>query len=233
MGKSVVTVTGGGRGIGRAVCQRFAAEGAQTVAAARSVEELAETKRIIESSGGLCQIEPADLCESEEIQVLAESTAERFGRIDVLVNCAGVAPLVGIEELDAQVFEAILSVNVTAVYRACRAVWPIMKKQHGGVIVNISSVSSVSPYAGFAAYGASKAWVNAWTNALAEEGRPHGIRVFSVAPGAVETKMLRSVFPDYPADATLAPSDVAELVYAVTRPEYQHATGQTIFTKRA
>jgi 3-oxoacyl-[acyl-carrier protein] reductase len=233
MSPSVVVVTGGGRGIGRAVCQRFAGEGAQTVAAARSVEELAETKRLIEQSGGLCHVEPTDLSEADEIQALAETTLERFGRIDVLVNCAGVAPLVTIEELDDHVFETILAVNVTAVYLGCRAVWPIMKRQRGGVIVNISSIASVSPYAGFAAYGASKAWVNAWTNALAEEGRPHGIHVFSIAPGAVETKMLRNVFPDYPAADTLAPSDVADLVYAVTRPECQYTTGQTIFAKKS
>ena len=108
-----------------------------------------------------------------------------------------------------------------------------MKRQGGGTIVNISSIASVSPFAGFAAYGASKAWVNAWTSGLAEEGRPDGIRVFCVAPGAVETKMLRSAFPDYPAEATMEPSEIAELIHAVTQPGYRYATGQTIFAKKA
>jgi 3-oxoacyl-[acyl-carrier protein] reductase len=233
MARAVVIVTGGGRGIGRAVCQRFAAEGAQIIAAARSGEELAETKRLIEAASGLCHVEPTDLNEPDEIQALIDTTVEQFARVDVLVNCAGVAPNVSIEELDEHVFETILAVNVSAIYRTCRAVWPVMTRQQSGVIVNISSISSVSAYAGFAAYGASKAWVNSWTSALAEEGRPRGIRVFAVAPGAVETKMLRSVFPDYPKDATLAPSDVADLVYLVTRPECRHATGETIFTKKS
>lgn len=233
MDHPVTIITGGGRGIGRAVCQRFAGAGVQCVAAARSVEELAETKRLVEAAGGVCHVQPTDLSDLEDIEALVETTAERFGRIDVLVNCAGVAPLQSIEELEDEVFKAILRVNVTAVYRACRAVWPIMKRQGGGTIVNISSIASLTPFAGFAAYGASKAWVNAWTTGLAEEGRPHNIRVFCVAPGAVETKMLRSVFPEYPAEATMEPSEIADLIYAVTQPEYRHATGQTIFAKKA
>jgi len=125
-----------------------------------------------------------------------------------------------------------MAVNVNAVYHACRAVWPVMKKQKSGVIVNISSIASVDPFAGFAAYGAAKAWVNAWTKALADEGRRLGIRVFSVAPGAVETRMLRDPFPTFPADQTLRPADVADAVHALTQPGCRYATGQTVFVRR-
>jgi 3-oxoacyl-[acyl-carrier protein] reductase len=232
MSGRVVLVTGGGRGIGRAICERFAASGAQTVAAARSTDELAETKQLIEQRGGLCHIQPTDVSSAEEVKTLADVAAEKFGRIDVLVNGAGVAPLHGIEELDARIFQAILSVNVVGVYHGCRAVWPIMKRQGFGVIINISSIASVDPFPGLTAYGASKAWINLWTKALAEEGRACGIRVYAVAPGAVDTKMLRDLFPDYAPERTLRPAEVAETVFALAEPAFQHATGQVVFVQK-
>lgn len=230
--ESVVVVTGGGRGIGRAIGQRFAADGAQVVAASRTLAELEETRQVVERAGGRCHVQPMDVCEPEEIDSLIETTVERFGRIDVLVNCAGTAPQATIEELEPALFTRIMAVNVNAVYLACRGVWPVMKKQKSGVIVNISSIASVDPFAGFAAYGAAKAWVNAWTKALADEGRRLGIRVFSVAPGAVETRMLRGAFPAFPADQTLQPADVADVVHALTQPACRYATGQTVFVRR-
>lgn len=232
MKDAIVVVTGGGRGIGRAICQRFAADGAHVVAASRSAAALAETRKAIEAAGGACSTEPTDVCSPEEVDALLEGTVSRFGRVDVLVNNAGVAPQASIESLDPALFETILSVNVTAVFLGCRAVWPVMKNQGGGVIINISSVASIDPFPAFAAYGASKAWVNAWTRALAEEGRTAGIRVFSVAPGAVETRMLRDAFPDFPKDQTLQPADVADVVHALAQPTCRYATGQTVFVRK-
>jgi 3-oxoacyl-[acyl-carrier protein] reductase len=232
MNDPVVVVTGGGRGIGRAVCRRFAREGSQVVAASRTQADLEETCRLIVSDGGHCHVVPADIREPDEVHSLIGSTASRLGRVDVLVNCAGVAPLEKIEALEPDVFEAVLSVNVRAVYHACRAVWSIMREQGGGVIVNFSSMSSVDPFPGFAAYGAAKAWVNTWTKALAEEGRDAGIRVFAVAPGAVETGMLRDAFPDFPSDQTIQPEDVADVVFRLAQPDCRYVAGQTVFVKR-
>jgi len=232
MSESVVVVTGGGRGIGRAICQRFASSGAQVIAASRKVNELEETKSLIEKDGGCCEIHPTDVCKPDDMAALVETTVSRFGRIDVMINNAGVAMLGAIEELPADQFDVMLTVNVRAVYLGCRAVWPVMKKQGAGVIVNTSSVASTDPFPGFAAYGASKAWVNMWSKALADEGKPLGIRVFAVAPGAVETPMLRGAFPDFPAEQTLKPEDVAEMFYMVTQPSCRYSTGQTIFIKR-
>ncbi len=232
MESSVVVVTGGGRGIGRAICQRFAAKGAQVVAASRTVDELAETKRIIEEAGGRCHIQEADLRMGEEIDWLIEGTRSRFGRIDALINCAGVAWLGKIEDLNPSLFDTLLSVNVQAVYRTSRAVWPIMSGQGGGVIVNMSSLASVDPFPGFAAYGAAKAWVNLWTKALADEGRECGIRVYAVAPGAVETQMLRSSCPQFPADQTMQPAAVADVVFALSQPDCGEETGRTVFVRK-
>jgi NAD(P)-dependent dehydrogenase (short-subunit alcohol dehydrogenase family) len=232
MAENVVLVTGGGRGIGRAVCVRLARAGSQIVAVSRTVGELNETKASVERAGGRCHIQPADVGVQDAVRSLVDEVVQRFGCIDTLVNCAGIAPRCAIEELTTDLFEKILAVNVRSTYLTCRAVWPVMKAKGGGVIVNVSSIASVDPFAGFAAYGAAKAWVNAWTHGLAEEGRSCGIRVFAVAPGAVETRMLRDPFPDFPKRDTLDPDHVADVVHVVTQAACRYATGQTIFVRR-
>lgn len=205
MKSKVAVITGGGRGIGRAIAVRLGRGGAQVVAASRTMSELDETRQAVEKIGGTCLVETVDVSAPDELEALIESVHAKLGRVDMLINNAGVAPLNKIQELDPSQFEAMYTVNIRAVYVACRAVWPIMRKQGGGVIVNISSISSFDPFPGFAAYGASKAWVNAWTKALAEEGRPFDIRVNAVAPGAVETRMLRGAFPNFPKEQTVEP----------------------------
>lgn len=232
MNGKVVVVTGGGRGIGRAVCERFAAAGAQVVAASRSVKELKETASAIEASGGKCYFQAADVCAPGDIQSLINDTAKQFGRVDILVNCAGVAPKGPFDEMEPALFDTIRAVNIDAVYHGCRYAWPIMKRQGGGVIVTISSVASVDPFSGFAAYGSSKAWVNLWTRALADEGRAHNIRVYAVAPGAVETRMLRDAFPDFPEGQALEPSHVAAAVFGLCGEDFHYATGETVFVRR-
>ena len=232
MNQKVVIVTGGGRGIGREICARFARDGARVVAASRSTEELEATRRLIELNDGKCDVIPTDVSKAGDVRDLIGGTLDRHGRVDVLVNCAGVAPCTGIDGLDPRMHETILAVNVTGVYHACREVWPIMKEQRTGVIVNFSSVASVDPFPGLGAYGAAKAWVNTWTRALAEEGKPYGIGVFAVAPGAVDTRMLRNAFPDFPADQALQPSDVADVVHAVSQPACRYVSGQVIFVRK-
>jgi len=118
------------------------------------------------------------------------------------------------------------------VFFCTRSVWPVMRAGGGGTVVNLSSLASIDPFPGFAVYGGTKAWVNTFTKAAADEGRPHGIRVLAVAPGAVETRMLRHHFPDFPATETLAPDDVARLVEACCGPALAHSSGQTLFIRR-
>jgi 3-oxoacyl-[acyl-carrier protein] reductase len=228
----VVVVTGGGRGIGRAICARFASAGAQVVAASRSRGDLDETVRIITEAGGRCHACRTDVADVEAIDGLIDETVERFGTVHTLVNNAGVAPCEGILDLEPEVFESMQAVNVNAVFHLTRRVWPLMAARRDGVIISISSAASLDPFPGLAAYGASKAWVNAWTRGLAEEGRSLGIGVFAVAPGGVETKMLRDAFPDYPADKTLSPEDVAEMVFTLAEPRSRFASGQTVFIRK-
>ncbi|RME41365.1 MAG: SDR family oxidoreductase, partial [Planctomycetota bacterium] len=149
-----------------------------------------------------------------------------------LVNNAGIAPLGSIEEMPPSRFDELHAVNVRGVYLCCRAVWPVMKRQGGGTILNISSVASADPFPGFTAYGATKAWINGWTRGLADEGKAHGIRVFAVAPGAVETRMLRDALPDFPPEHALDPREVAAFLHTLTQPACRYASGQTIFFRK-
>jgi meso-butanediol dehydrogenase/(S,S)-butanediol dehydrogenase/diacetyl reductase len=228
----VVIVTGGGRGIGRATVLRFAKAGALVVAVARNADQLDETKQLVEKEGGRCVSAALDVCDAEAVTALANRVAEEQGRIDVLVQNAGTAAVKSMDELTLETFRHIQAVNVEAVFTGCKAVWPIMRRQSAGTIINISSVAALDAFPGFAAYGASKAWVNAWTQFLAREGRPLGIRVFAVAPGAVETDMLRGAFPDFPEEQTLAPANVADMIHLLTEPTCIHASGQTVYYRK-
>jgi len=228
MSERVALVTGGGRGIGRAICQRFARDGYRVMAVARSADELAETKQLIEADGGQCSTHATDLGMFESAREMIDTACKRYGRIHVLVNNAGIAPRAAIDAFDPATFGVMMNINVDAVFAACKYVWPVMTEQGEGAIVNLSSAAAVDPFPGFGPYGASKAWVNAFTRALADEGREQGIRVYAVAPGAVETRMLRGPFPDFPEDQTLAPSEVADLVYAVADPAGDYTSGRVI-----
>lgn len=228
----VAIVTGAGRGIGRAIAHRLAKSGASVVAVARTLSQITETCSQIKASGGIAIPIAADVTQEAEVSRLVEQTIASFGRVDVLVNNAGVAPLMRIEQTSTVDFDAVISTNVRAVFLCCRAVWGPMAKAGGGAIVNISSVGAFDPFPGFAAYGAAKAFVNTYTKALASEGAGQNIRVYAVAPGAVETTMLRGAFPDFPAEKVLAPDDVAALVETLLTPACRYSSGQTIVIQK-
>lgn len=228
----VAVITGAGRGIGRATALRLARAGCDVGAAARTHEQLIETQRAVEAVGRRCEVVRADVTDADQVAALVSRCVETLGRIDMWVNNAGIAPQGTIAGMDTQTFDGLLAVNVRAVFLCCRAAWPVMRRQGGGVIINISSMAAVDPFAGFAAYGASKAWVNLFTAAAAREGRADGIRVYAVAPGAVETRLLRGNFPDYPADRTLDPDAVAGVVELLADPRAAHASGSVVYVRK-
>jgi len=226
-------VTGGGRGIGRAISRRLAACGASVAIVSRTLEDLDETRRLIEHGGGRVLPISADVSQEREVERILDEVHAGFGRATVLVNNAGVAPLADIEQMEAEVFDRIIATNVRAVYLCTRAVWRDMVDEGGGAIVNISSVAAYDPFPGFAAYGAAKAFVNAYTRGIAEEGAALGIRVYGIAPGAVETNMLRGPFPNFPKDKTLEPDEIAALVEVLLTPNCRYISGQTITIKKS
>lgn len=227
-----IIITGGSRGIGLATALRLAKAGRRLVLTARDESALSAAVTRVRSSGAECWGHAADVSDPEQAERVVAFGLEQAGRIDGLVNNAGAAPLAKITATSDAMFSSLLGVNVSAVFYMTRAVWPRLVSAGGGVIVNLSSLASVDPFPGFAAYGACKAWVNAFTKASADEGRSVGIRVYAVAPGAVETRMLRSSFPNFPASGALDPDDVAGAIEAAMDARLQHATGQTIFVKR-
>ncbi len=226
-GKTAI-VTGAGRGIGRAIAKRLGVAGAHVVLASRTVEQLDETRQMIERGGGRALAVPCDVANADEVERLIARAREVFDDIHVLINNAGTAPLATIEEMEPNLFDKIIASNVRTVYLCSRGVWPVMAAAGGGVIVNISSIAAYDAFPGFAAYGAAKAFVIAYTKSLAVEGQSRGIRVYGVAPGAVETDMLRGALPDFPAEQALEPDQVAAMVELLFSPAYQYSSGQTI-----
>jgi NAD(P)-dependent dehydrogenase (short-subunit alcohol dehydrogenase family) len=232
MKKKTVLITGAGRGVGRATAVRLARTGGNLVIVARTESQLNETKALITSGGGACLAISADLTDVNQPGRIVDAAVDRFGKIDALINNAGVAPLSPLTGTSRETFDQVFAINNRAMFQLTQAVWPVMKAAGGGAIVNLSSFASVDPFPGFSVYGASKAWVNTFSLALSAEGQPDGIRVYCLALGAVDTEMLRGPFPDFPADQCLQPEEVAAKIEAMlTQPE-GFPTGEPIFYKK-
>jgi 3-oxoacyl-[acyl-carrier protein] reductase len=232
MAEKVCIITGASRGIGLATALRFAKNGYAIAALARGESDLNDAARQIRDSGGACEPIVADVGLEGDATRAIDTALDKLGRIDVLINNAGAAPPSPVVEMATGDFDRAVSANIASVFYMTRAAWPALVKQGGGVIVNVSSRASVDPFPGLAVYGACKAWVNLFTQATAGEGKPHGIRVFAVAPGGVETGMFRELFPDYPAENVLQPDDVAKVIEAVCDPRMNYTSGQTVFVNK-
>jgi NAD(P)-dependent dehydrogenase (short-subunit alcohol dehydrogenase family) len=197
----VAIVTGAGRGIGAATARLFAAEGARVVLASRTASELHDTAQIIEQSvgGARTLVVTTDLADEESIQSLFSQTIERFGDLHILVNNGAKFHGAPIEELAAADWDALMAVNVRGTFLASReALRRFRALGHGGAIVNLSSLGGIrgtEKFKGFTAYSVSKFAVVGLTECLAVEGRELGVRVNCVAPGAVDTRMLREAAP--------------------------------------
>jgi 3-oxoacyl-[acyl-carrier protein] reductase len=192
-GKSVL-VTGGSRGIGRAVVELFAEESARVTFFYRDNTEAAQdVVARMRDAGHDVEAEQVDVTDNAACSAAAERLADRAGRIDVLVNNAGVIrdnPLTGLDDDDIKV---VLDTNVGGVFNVTRAVVPYMVMQRAGCIVNLSSVAGDKGGRGQTNYAASKGAVNAFTRALAVELAPRRIRVNAVAPGVIDTEMSQRV----------------------------------------
>jgi len=160
-----------------------------------------------------------------------ERTEKEFGRIDLIVNNAGIAPMLSIEQTSIEQFHAVIDTNLSAAFYLSKAVWPIFRRQGGGVIVNVSSLAARDPFPGFAAYGAAKAGLNLLGLSLAREGATIGIRVHTIAPGAVETGLLRSLFSSeqLPAEQALDPAEVAKLIGQCAAGDLRFTSGEVIW----
>lgn len=194
--REVVIVTGASKGIGRATARQFARTGARVALVARNAALLEEVRKEIEQAGGEALVLPADVRNEGEVRKVVERTLQEWGRIDVLVNNAGVAYLGALGEIGTAELREMVDVNLVGTLFCIRAVLPHFVANRGGHIVNVSSVLGKRGVPRQAVYSASKAAILGLSEALRSELSPHGITVTSFCPSSTETEMNRSIRGD-------------------------------------
>ena len=185
----VVFITGGGRGIGRAIALRFGAAAARTVVAARSADQILAVAAEVERAGGQALPVVCDVTSASSVEAAVEEAVRRVGPVDVLVNNAGIAESVPFTRLDPDVWDRTLAVNLTGTYLCMRAVLPSMIARQRGRVINIASTAAEVGYAYTAAYCAAKHGVLGLTRSVAVEMEPKGVTVNAICPGWVDTDM--------------------------------------------
>ena len=209
----VAIITGAGRGVGKATAHRFAQEGARVVLFSRTPGPLDETATDIAHEGGQVLSMAGDVSREEDVRALFQRAMDAYGRVDILVNCAGIVLVRPFVDMDAETWDRVIAVNLRGTFLCCRQAFRVMIAQQSGVIINLSSLSGVrgvEKFPGLSAYNVSKAGVAGLTEILAVEGKPFHIRVCAVSPGAVDTEMLRQAAPHLKAGMT--PDDLAEIL---------------------
>ncbi len=193
--RRIAIVTGSSRGIGKAIAVAFAAAGANVVVTARSSADLVAVGAEIRAAGRECHAVAADLARATEIQRIADEAVQRFGRIDLLVNNAGIIhPVVNLVDFDPKLWREVIDVNLTAPALLMQAVLPSMIANRWGKIINISSIGGRQGAKGRSAYRATKAALINLTETVAAEVKVHGIDVNCICPGAVDTPGYRAAF---------------------------------------
>jgi 3-oxoacyl-[acyl-carrier protein] reductase len=231
----IAIVTGASRGIGRATARLLAQQGATVIAAARG-ENARGTADEILAAGGQAHAISVDVTDRESVDRMAGETLERFGRVDVLVNNAGIARDQLLLRMKRDDWDAVLATNLTAMFSCAQAVLRPMVKQRSGRIISISSVVGQSGNAGQANYAASKAGIIGFSKALAQEVGSRGITVNVVSPGLIETDMTRGLTEGahetwaskIPLGRLGTPEDVAAAVCFLASDAAAYITGQVL-----
>jgi 3-oxoacyl-[acyl-carrier protein] reductase len=233
----VAVVTGGGRGIGRAIAQRLGAEGAKVAVTYRSNDQAArETARLVREAGGECEIFKGDVSEAGDVKRVFDGVAEAFGAVEVLVNNAGTTRDNIMLRMKEEEFDEVLDTNLKGAYNCTRAVLRGMVRNRWGRIVNVSSVVGLAGNAGQANYAASKAGLLGFTKSVAREVAERGITVNAVAPGYVETELTgtlsdsvkEQILGQVPTGRFGEPEEIAEVIVFFTGEGAGYVTGQTI-----
>lgn len=191
----VALITGSGRGIGRAIAELFAREGASVFLSARTDAQLAATDNAISSAGGKCAYFAADLAQEAACSRLVAAAREKFGRVDILVNNAGgYGPVAAVEDYPLDAFDEVLAIHLRAPFLLSKLLLPEMYSRQSGVILNISSLSAKSAFGWGSAYAAAKAGLLGLTRVMAAEAAQQGVRVNAICPGPVtETVMSKEL----------------------------------------
>ena len=211
----VCLITGGTRGIGYAVAEALLRAGDTVAITGTTNDGVIKAEHALASHGQVVGI-VADVRDPGAIELAMRTVVSRFGGLDVLINCAGVGVGAPVSDLPHDEWDRIIGINLTGVFNCCRAAIPHLRTRGGGWIINISSLSSTGPFPGGAAYVASKAGVNAFSDALMQELRYDNIRVSYIMPGSVAAGF-SSNDESKGADWKIAPADIADVVLNLLR----------------
>ena len=233
----VALITGATRGIGKEIALELAANGYDIAVNCRSIQDsLEEERKEIEAYGVRCEFVQADVANFEQCEAMVKETIEKFGKIDVLVNNAGITKDGLIMRMKKEDFEAVIDINLTGTFNVTRNVIPYMIKQKSGRIINLSSVVGVAGNAGQTNYSASKAGIIGFTKSLAKEVASRNILVNAVAPGFIDTDMTKvlsdsvkeGINAQIPLRRMGTPREVAKVVKFLASDDSSYVTGQVI-----
>jgi len=217
----IAIVTGSSSGIGKAIALTFAEEGACVVVAARRQHLCEQTVKQIREKGGEAMAIQTDVTDEAQVDRLITETVKRYGRLDLLVNNAGIGGGGPIENTSTEAFDLVLNTNLRGTFFCCRAGFRQMKQHGGGTIINMSSVAGVQAWAGTGTYSASKHGIMALTRSLADEGRPYKIKVSAICPGGVADELVDASPEEILRSEKISPYDIAETaVYLATLGPY-------------
>ena len=231
----IALVTGAGAGIGRAIAETFAREGAHVVVADRDGEAAREVADAITKSNGSAQAEIVDVTATEQVKALMGRLAERFGRLDVLVNNAGVGERSDFRHLDDAAWDKVWKTNVDGTVRCAREAFELLKASGNASIINLSSVMATKHTRQMSVYSATKGAVSALSRSLAVEYAPYGIRVNALCPGYVDTALIgrymqkpmiaKALLTQTPLRRFGTPQDIANAALFLASDEAAYITG--------
>ncbi|MBO6881619.1 SDR family oxidoreductase [Winogradskyella sp.] len=224
----VLIITGASSGIGEATAKKLAKDGAKVVLMARSQDKLKTLKQDIENNNGEALVVSGDVTKSDDFNNAVQQTVDKFGKVDGLINNAGLMPLSFVEKLKTDEWEQMVDVNIKGVLNGVAAVLPELKKNKGGDIINISSMAAHRYFPGGAVYCATKSAVKMFSEGLRQELSPkYGINVTSIEPGAVDTNLTSTItdedikekMKEMQKMTTLESEDIANAIhYTLTQP---------------
>ncbi|MGH2554841.1 MAG: SDR family NAD(P)-dependent oxidoreductase [Actinomycetota bacterium] len=238
-GKTAI-VTGGSKGIGKAVARAFSQAGANVALAARGLEDLERAVKEIEAAGGRALGVPTDVTDPEQVQNLVDRTMNEFGAVDILVNNAGAAPFLStVDQIRLEGFDKYFRINFYGALHCTKAVAPVLLAKRDGCVLNIASVAGFIASPGLSYYASAKAALISLTRTMAQEWAAYGVRVNALAPGWIETDMneqARQIMPEFdrqvlesiPLGRWGTPDDVAGAALFMCSPAASFITGSVL-----
>ncbi|GAC1447344.1 MAG: SDR family oxidoreductase [Ktedonobacteraceae bacterium] len=224
----VVVVTGASRGIGKAIAQDFAQQGAKVVLVAQQLAALEELEDALLATGADVMAVPTDLTDAAAVQTLYHEVQQNYGPIDILVNNAAVAVLKPIVQVTAEEWQQMTAVNLHAMFQLTQLFLPAMIERRSGVIINMSAALARNGFPNLAVYSATKAGVIAFTEAIAKEVRRYGVQAYAICPHGVHTDLYQRLFGATDPAKLITPERVAAEVVKVAAGEGGIRSGQTL-----